>query len=244
MTTVSFISAKHSPGATTAAAALGIASSERQTTALLELDPTGGDLAAYCRLSTHCGVVSAIELTRTATRSSLDGHMQSHGDVRILAGPMSPSQTRSALDLAGDAMVSAAHAEYEAALLDLGRINNRPEQQAEAWLSNSDLIVVVLRPTLAGVEHVRSLLPTIRELAETRLLTIGTSPYSPSEVGEALDCPVLGSLPLSDRDVELLFGNPNSKALRRTALMRSARACLDEIGALTANAPEHMAATA
>ena len=243
MTTIAFVSAKHSPGVTTSAAVIGLALSEHTPTALVELDSAGGDLAAYCGLNTSRGVLSSIGLLRDSEARSTEDHVQTFGGLDVLVGPMSASQMRSASDLVSDALLTATQSAFDVALVDLGRVTDQPADQTITLLSRAKTIVVVLRPSLAEVEYVRALLPNLRKLARTLLLVVGTTPYSPTEVSRTLDCPLLGSLPFSERDVELVLDKPNSKAAQRTALMRQARVCATELLAQTSEPPaEHLAA--
>jgi Flp pilus assembly CpaE family ATPase len=225
VTTIGFLSAKHSPGTTIGALSIGIALTEFSRATLIELDPAGGDLAAYCRLNVERGLLSAVSMTRSEDDTNdFERHLQQHGGLNLMTAPMSPGQMRSVGIAATPAAIAASSKWSDVTLIDFGRLPTDDPNFIQQ-LAACDQIVLVLRPALADVEHVRTRLPSLRRITSPRLLVIGSTPYSPVEIATTLECDLLGALPFSPSEVELLCERPDEKATRRSALMRAARQC-------------------
>lgn len=224
MTTIGLVSAKHSPGVTTSALAIGSAIAEQTNALLVEMDPAGGDLAASCGLSVDRGLLSTLTTMRNAAGTGeIQSHLQRHANLDILVGPMSPTQMDNAIRSTGAAVLQTAQANFEVTLVDFGRVDFDSTSPTVSLLEMCDRIVIALRPTLGDVEHVRARLATVPSNVDAELLIVGSAPYTATEVIAAIGCPLFGQLPYNERDVELLNSKPDSKAARRTSLMRAAR---------------------
>jgi hypothetical protein len=81
-------------------------------------------------------------------------------------------------------------------------------------------VVLVAAPTLEGVAHCQARMNSLGFLpGRAAVLTIGSRPYRPDEVGAALDVPVLGSIANDRRGAEELA---SGRVGRRSELLRSA----------------------
>lgn len=226
MTCVAFTSTKHSPGVTTTAVAFAMAAAIDGPTLLIELDPAGGDLAALCGLSLQKGLISyAANARHTTTDVCIADHAQRHGDVDVLVAPTSPEQSISAIERSASRLVVNARSHYDHVVVDLGRFGSHVAPIAR----HCDVAAVVLRPTLAAVEHVRSRIETLRSIHDLHLLAVGSSPYSPAEVTEVTNLPLLGTLPHDRRDAGLVIDSPTASATRKCGLLRSARSILSTV---------------
>jgi MinD-like ATPase involved in chromosome partitioning or flagellar assembly len=214
VTVIGFCSAKHSPGVTTSALALLTALGPEGL--LIEADPAGGDLAPTLQLSTEVGLLSAHAAMRNGNRASLTDHLQLHQGRQLLIGPTDPNQMTNVLSRTGIALVELASEIADTVLVDLGRL---PHQGVHPLVNHVDQMVVVLRPTLNAVDHLRNRLGDLPD--STQILVVGSTPYKPVEVAEALNRSLNGVLPMSQRDVELLIDRPSSKAYDRSALAKS-----------------------
>ncbi|MGH9283318.1 MAG: hypothetical protein ACRD0S_10340, partial [Acidimicrobiales bacterium] len=100
MSLVALISAKGSPGVTTAAVALAAGWPVARSTVVVEADLAGGDLAAACGLAIEPGLGSFA----SAGRHGFDAAaLLSHAQllpcgVRALVGPLSDDEAGAALD--------------------------------------------------------------------------------------------------------------------------------------------------
>jgi MinD-like ATPase involved in chromosome partitioning or flagellar assembly len=225
MSIIGFASAKHSPGVTTSVLALGLAIAEQRSVLAFEADPSGGDLGAMCGLTLERGLLSSLATMRNGASANLDSHVQRHGPLNVLVGPSSISQMENVLQATGRSALEAATSSFDETLVDFGRLTASPPN----LLSLCERLILVVRPTLMSVEHARSRLSDLGSETNVQLLVVGSQPYGPTEVAEALGRPLLGHLPLSPRDVELLTNNPKSKSAPRSGLMRAARTIADRL---------------
>jgi hypothetical protein len=214
VTVIGFCSVKHSPGTTTSVLALLTAFGSDAL--LLEADLAGGDLAPTLQLSTEIGNLSALAAMRNGNRTALTNHVQDHQGRKMLVGPTDPTQMVNVLHHSGTALVDAARMNVQTVLVDLGRL---PHSGEHPLVNHLDQLVVVLRPTLNAVDHLRNRLDNLPD--STQLLVVGSMPYQPTEIASVLNRSLNGVLPASQRDVELLIDRPTSRAYARSALARS-----------------------
>ena len=221
-------SAKHAPGVTAAAVALAVAAGPLPASLVVEADPGGGDLAARCDLSTEPGLGSLAASGRHGTAVDLTDHVQplAPGPFGLLAPP-SPSLTRSALGALGGRLADALGAWPGTVVVDCGRWD--PHGPAVALARVADALIIVLRPTVEGVEHVRARLDDFRSAGAGMVaaLLVGDRPYPPTEVAAALGLPVIGALPLDAKGVKALERQMIGAETRRSTIVRAARSALD-----------------
>jgi hypothetical protein len=223
------VTAKGSPGGTTASLALTAAVSA----VLIEADPAGGDVAARAGLPLSPGVVSLAAAARWPTSPiELEAHLQPlPAGGSALLGPTSPEQAGAALGTIGERLAAALEAADRPVVVDAGRWG--PGNPAASLVAAAGHVLVVLRPTVEGVEHVRTRLDALSAAAgdRLRLVLVGERPYTCADVEVTLGVPVLGALAPDRRGAAAVVGRGRPGAARRTALVRSARTLLDRLAA-------------
>lgn len=241
MSVIAFGSAKAAPGVTTALLACAAAWPADRRVVVAELDPDGGDVAAWYGLRGEPGLLSyAAQGRRSLHPDTILDHTQplpGPGGVRVLVGPPAPEQAAAGLGAllgAGldDRLGGLAGVDV---LVDCGRL--RPGSPLTGLLPAVTTTVLVARPTLAEIAHLR---PRVAALRASRpaLLLIGEAPYDAEEVAEALAAPVLGVLADDARGAAALAGRAASRHLRRSALARSAVAIAERLTATGADEPK------
>jgi len=234
MTVIAVTSVKHSPGATTLALALvaawasGPASGDRRAV-LVEADPAGGDLAGRIGLPLEPGLVSlATSARHPGAPVDVAGHLQLlPAGGQVVLGPTSPEQADGAVRSLAHRLPGAVRS-FGFAVIDCGRW--APGSPAGAALAGSDVSLVVVRPDLVGIEHLRSRLDTLRHMAggELVIAVVGERPYAADAVRSATGCNVV-AVAVDPAGVEGLHGGRRTAFARRSPLVRSARSVLDRV---------------
>ncbi|MGF1645862.1 MAG: hypothetical protein ACFCVF_02920 [Kineosporiaceae bacterium] len=233
---VALVSAKGSPGVTTAAVALAAVWPEPAV--LCDLDPAGGDLAIRYRgpqgepLEPDTGVISLAAALRRGAAAHLADHVQVvGGGLPVLTGVSGPEQ----LAGVGPVWQHVARALRESpadVLADCGRLAGA--SPVEAVVNAADLVVVVSRDSAADLAHLRTRLSRLesRPAAGTVGVVLVVAEGRRSRVvadvgrllaGAGLAAPVLGAIAQDRRGADALAA---ADALRasRSSLVRSARA--------------------
>ena len=231
MDIVPFVAVKGSVGVTTAALTLAAVWPDgRGAPVVVECDPGGGDVAARFGLEVIPGVVSlAAELERfgpAGTGDQVGGHTQElPGGLRVLVAPTSPEEMRLPLDRLAEDLPRLALGEVDL-IVDCGRLEASAMRQRTAVLrliQRCGLMVVVVRPELAALQHLNVWLPTLRSLdVEVLALLSGRGPYSPEEIAATMGLRVIGALP-HDRAAADVVGGASGSRPDRSALFRAAR---------------------
>ena len=234
MAIVPLVAAKGSVGVTTTALTLAAVWPEgRGAPLVVECDPGGGDVAARFGLGVIPGVVSlAAELERSGPADPADcgnqvgGHTQElPGGLRILVAPTSPEEMRLPLERLAEDLPRLAQAKADF-MVDCGRLEASAMRQHTAVLrliQRCGLVVVVVRPELAALQHLNVWLPTLRSLDVAILaLLSGRGPYSPEEIAQTMDLRVIGALP-HDRAAADVVGGASGSRPDRSPLFRAAR---------------------
>lgn len=176
-------SAKGSPGVTTTAVVL--AGAWPVEPVLADLDPAGGDVALRYRdgagvpLDPDRGLLSlGAAVRRGSSEARLADHVQQvSGGLEVLAGVSSPSQVQGL----GPAWLHLARLLREVperdVIADCGRL--LPGSATVPVLQNADAVLLVARPTVEGLAHLRERLQSFAES-----LQFGT--YEAVPVGVAL----------------------------------------------------------
>lgn len=230
MSLVCLLSAKHSPGVTTAAVALASVW-PRRVALVVECDPAGGDLAALTGLSLEPGLTSLAAAQRhglTATDFAAHAQRLPCGPHAIVA-PLSGGGTRAALSALSDRLGRGlAGIEDTDALVDCGRLD--PAPPVRRLIEMADLVLLVTRPTLAGIEHSASRLEHLRaSRPNVGLLLVGDRPYPAQEVAAYVGSPVFGVLAFDPPAAESLVSAAPSTRLARSLLVRSARSVAEAL---------------
>jgi hypothetical protein len=214
MTTIALASLKHSPGVTTLSIALTMASADRdEPTLLVDLDPFGGDVAAYVGLAVDPGLGTLAAAHRRA-ESPLDlsrHHAELPNGGAVIVNPGVPSQI--------------------ASILDCGRlVSGSPALPA---IERADHLLIMIRPTLAGVALVQAQGGWLRSIRRdsVSLVLLGDRPYGADDVSAVTGFEVAGVVPTDQRGALGVCGALPHRAARRTPLARSARAIADGLWA-------------
>jgi MinD-like ATPase involved in chromosome partitioning or flagellar assembly len=224
MTTIAVLSVKHAPGVTTAAVALAAAYGEGAL--VVEADPSGGDIAARSRLTLEPGLLTlAAAGRRVGTALDFSPHLQAlPGGGGVVVAPVDPDLARAAVTTTAPRLAGAQGAQLT--IIDCGRFF--AESPARPVIRSADVAVVVIEPTVAGVEHLRARVGGLDRpiLGRLAVLLVGDRPYGAAEVEQVVGNPVVGSLAVDPRAVAALYAGSGA---RRSMLVRSARSALDAI---------------
>ncbi|MFE2470303.1 hypothetical protein [Streptomyces mirabilis] len=254
---VTCIASAKSCGVTTAALALTLASS--RPSLLAECDPAGGTIRAGLlqgQISAGYGLyhlaaadrVGPIELANAFASHlwPLDGHA---GHRKVLPGLTDPAQAGS-LSRTWPALADVLHVMAESAghdvFVDAGRLalesgHLHPTLTPAPLLHRADLVLLAVRGTEQGLTLARHLMRPLRaELDEhgsgsdaLGLLLIEDGPFRSHQVAEALEAPVLASLPWDPETASYLTtGGKPSRGFARSPLLRYARTATEQFWAL------------
>lgn len=229
MSVIGVLSAKSSPGVSTAVAAL--ATLWPRPVLVVDADPAGGDLLAGWtgrwwvsgQLRSDANVVSFATTTRhldAVPAEALVGHVQQVPDldhVRLLAGVNRRAQTEA---IAPDGWQRLAYAARDVGdgeadvLIDLGRW-----EPHTPWplLQVCDLVLLGLRPTL---RHLRTAMPVVatlqHDLPSHRIAAavLASTPSRAGNLGRALDLPVAAQLPDDPDSARLLSDGLTTSPVR------------------------------
>jgi MinD-like ATPase involved in chromosome partitioning or flagellar assembly len=242
------LSAKGSPGVTTTALALAAtAGVEGQATRpgsvlLVEADPAGGDLECWCGPRGEPGLLRAV----TDVRERSDGdRLRSHA-VQVVPGvdailaPTTEVSAGAAWRSSTDGFAEALADLAGVVIVDGGRWLASPPAVLERLVVAADVVGVVCRPTLASVEHARSLVSTMQTTARHVVAVVvgGNRPYGPQEIASALHAQVAGVLPWDPRGLAALVEQGAGRSWLRSPLATAAGSLLRNLGGITARRPE------
>lgn len=229
MPAYAFVSAKGSPGVTTAAAALAAVGTVQAQTLLVELDPSGGSVQVQAGGGAVFGLVeAAAQLRRDPGNLAAvrDSAVELPAGVRTLLAPAASHTSESVIRSLESRWLRILAACAPLVLVDAGRW--AASQRSAPRVGGADLMVAVCHPTLESVEHTRHILQPLRETArqQVAVLVIGTKPYSPEEIAHHLGTPLAGSIAWDPRGAAALWSRGVSRAWLRSRLARSAAATL------------------
>jgi Flp pilus assembly CpaE family ATPase len=231
------VSAKGSPGVTTAAAALAAVATTEGRALLAELDPSGGSVQVLAGSTAGVGLMEAAgQLRRDADPGAIDGNTTLlPSGVPTLLAPSAGSVAESVIDSVGGRWVPTLRSAALDVFVDAGRWE--PSQRTALRVVGADLLVVVCRPTVAGVEHTRHLLDRLREIARRPVaaVVVGDRPYPPEQVAGFLDVPLAGHIAWDARGATSLWAHGVTRVWLRTQLARSAQATLAGLAAQVPN---------
>jgi len=238
VTLIAVAADKGSPGVTTTVVALG--SVWPRPTVVAECDPAGGDVALRLRaagggpLLPARGLVSYAAALRRGTAPLLDHTQQVEGGLEVLVGLDTAEQGAGLIGLWPGVAAGLSREPDADVLADCGRLG--PGSPAVEVLRAADLVLLLTRPTLDAVVHLRDrlavLLPEITSGGRTP--DVGVLVLAPlrhqsatAEVAATLaqsdvTVPVLGRIVADPDGAAGLNGRP-VRRLDRTWLVRSAR---------------------
>ena len=98
-------------------------------------------------------------------------------------------------------------------------------QRTSNRIAGADLVGLVCRPTVGGIEAARLTLERLRAAARAPVVVVvvGRKPYRPEEIAGHLEVPLGGTLAWDPRGVTALWVGGATVRWRRSALAKSAR---------------------
>lgn len=227
MPAIVLVSAKGSPGVTTAAAALAAAGTGGAATGLLaELDPSGGSVQVLAGGPAAWGLVDAAgRLRRQASAEAIrDTATVLPPGLPCLLAPPAGHIAESVIGSGGDRWLTSLRAAAADVVVDAGRWE--PSQRTAGRIAGADIVAVVCRPTVAGIESARLALDRVRSAARApvAVVVVGRKPYAPDEIAHHLDAPLGGAIAWDPRAAANLWGGGVTARWLRSSLARSAAA--------------------
>lgn len=213
-----------SPGVSTVSVGLA-AGSPQPGTLLLEMDPSGGVLAARFALAQQPGLASLAAAARHGVTGVFDQHAQ-----RLPVGVDVVVAPGSAEVAAGSVSVLARHANTvlrdlaPTVVVDAGRLY--PASPATDILAAADAVVLVATPTTEYLDHLDARLTSLRNAVKSDrigLALVGKGLYPAAEIAARLAVSVWAELPHDPRGAGVLAGRLTGRTWRRTALVRALR---------------------
>jgi MinD-like ATPase involved in chromosome partitioning or flagellar assembly len=240
MSLLALAAGRGSRGVTTAT--LALAATWPTGALVAECDPAGGSLAARFGLEPLPGILSP----PTAARHGLDSAMVA-AHVRplplglpALIGPSRAEQAEALSRLWPSIAPVLAGLPDADVLADCGRVG--PHALTLELLRRADLVVLVAEPTLDGLEQLKDraaalaavLIDPARRAPSLAVLLLGDRPYPPGEVEawlaqQHLAVSQVAALADDPRGAAKLAGVPGRGDLRRSLLLRSARAAAERL---------------
>lgn len=219
---IALVSAKGSPGVTTAA--LSLAASTGDATLMVEIDPSGGSIECWTGTTSEPGLLRvASGLRRSLEADVVIGAIRTvPSGVSVVHAPTSGILAESTIAAIGERMTIAMAESNRVVILDAGRWCR--SQSTARRVIGCDAVAIVCQPTLSGVESARALIEPIQAVTGQApvLLLIGERPYSAAEVSAATGVMVIGVLPWDPGSVNTLLTSGTSRGWSRSRLARSA----------------------
>jgi len=210
-------------GVTTTVAALAAVWPDERRRVVVELDPAGGTLAAFCGLRVAPGLVSLATASRRGMeRDALWTHSQQLPcGGAVVVGPPSAAQAKRALKLVADSVVQLAEVDADV-LADCGRLDTT--STARTVFDGAQVQVLVARPQLPDLHHLAAWLGDASSNSALPIVVLaGSGPYPADEICAALGVDIAGQIPHDPAGVARLTETLNARTIGRTALLRAAR---------------------
>jgi hypothetical protein len=220
-------SIKGAPGVTTTATALASAWPQDRRVLLVEADPFGGDLAAWFGVAPTTGLWSLLAAGRRGIESDA---VWEHATtlptgLPVLYGLASADQAV-ANEAAWPAVAEALAALDADVIIDAGRLLPHFAGGIRPLLSLAEVLVVLCPPTLAGIVHLKTSLPSLIVASPSgRLIVQPTAEkgFSSDEIASTLTINVAPPVPRDPKGAAVLSGNPVGWANSKTTLAKWAR---------------------
>ncbi len=230
--TIVLVSVKGAPGVTTAAAAIaaaagdGAAAPDDPGVVLAELDPSGGSVQVLTGAPARWGAIDAAgRLRRRVDPSAVRDHLaDAPPGVATLTAPPAAHVAASVIASGGDRWLPSLRATAAEVVVDAGRWD--AAQPTAGRIQGADVVGLVCRPTVSGVESARLALDRLQAAARApiALVVVGRKPYGTDEIAAHVDAPVAGPLAWDPRAVAALWDAGATRRWRRSSLARSAAA--------------------
>lgn len=224
MPAIVLVSAKGSPGVTTAAAALSAAGASSGRGLLAELDPSGGSVQVLASGPAVWGLIDAAGRLRreSGPEPVRDNTTTLPPGVPALLAPTAGTIAESVIGSAGDRWLASLHMAAPDVVVDAGRWE--ASQRTAHRITGADLVGLVCRPSIGGIEAARLVLERLRAVARAPVVVVvvGRKPYRPDEIASHLDLPLGGALAWDPRGAAALWSGGAGRRWSRTSLGRSA----------------------
>lgn len=194
-------SGKGSPGATCCAINLAAGLATDSEVLLLDLDPAGGDVAAYLGLDTRRGLYPLLRMdSGLPDAPALLAEAEEREGVRAVCGFLEPSALSASVDLLARTVEDADR--ERTVVCDLGRVTAESARVA----ARADLVLLVVRPDVVSVLGAERALRRLESegVARQRIAAVVSCserrrPADLAEVAGALGLDVIGSTPIHRR---------------------------------------------
>jgi hypothetical protein len=221
-------SIKGAPGVTTTATAIASAWPQGRRVLLVEADPFGGDLAAWFGVAPTTGLWSLLAAGRRGIESDAVWKHSTTlpGGLPVLYGLASADQAV-ANEAAWPAVAEALAALEADVIIDAGRLLPHLAGGIRPLLSLAEMLVVLCPPTLAGIVHLKTSLPSLVAGSPSgRLIVQPTAEkgFSSDEIASTLTINVAPPIPHDPKGAAALSRNAIGWANSKAALAKWARA--------------------
>jgi hypothetical protein len=234
---IGLVSAKGSPGATTAALCLAAAADEGSSL-VLEADPAGGDVECWTGPHGEPGLVRLATALRPGLGTT---ELLSHAapGVRVVTAPTTETAATAALSQVTDRLAGIVAGLDIDVFGDFGRWS--PLQPTAARLAGADVVLAVCRPTLESIEHTRGLAASAGPVRVAGAVVVGgRRPYGPADISDALGVPVVGVLPWEPGAVLALLEHGPGHRWRRSGLAHASEDVVDAVHTLAVEVRAHV----
>jgi MinD-like ATPase involved in chromosome partitioning or flagellar assembly len=234
-------SIKGAPGVTTTAGALASTWPPGRKVLLVEADPFGGDLAAWFGVAPSTGLWSLL----AAGRRGLDPHAVWEHATNLPTGLAVLYGLASADQAVANEAAWPAVAEVLAALdadvvIDAGRLLPHFAGGIGPLLSVAQVLLVLCPPTLAGIVHLKTALPSLIDTSASRQLLVlptASKGFSSEEIASTLKIDVAPTIPHDPKGATALSANAIGSERSKTTLAKWARSTAAELVAFPSDAP-------
>ena len=203
-------SVKGSPGATTFA--LAMAARWRTGGAaplVVELDPSGGDVGTRWQCHDVPGLAGMVLAARQGPLDADGGFAQRLAiGVDVVVAPPSDAAAAAIDEFTASGRGPAVLRELAAArpvFVDVGRLD--PRSAAQSYLDKADELLLVARPELEQLRHLRARIQGLAERCPlVRLVLVGSGPYPAEEIAAYLGVPVAVAVPVDRSGAAIVNG--------------------------------------
>jgi len=228
-------SIKGAPGVTTAATALAAAWPQDRRVLLVEADPFGGDLAAWFGVAPTTGLWSLLAAGRRGLEADTVWEHATNlpTGLPVLYGLASADQAV-ANEAAWPAVAEALAALDADVIIDAGRLLPHFAGGVRPLLSLAQVLAVLCPPTLAGIVHLKTSLPSLTAASPSgRLIVQPTAEqgFSSGEIASTLMINVAPAVPHDPKGAFALSRNTIGWANSKTTLAKWARTNAAELAA-------------
>ena len=235
-------SIKGAPGVTTTATALASAWPPDRRVLLVEADPFGGDLAAWFGVAPTTGLWSLL----AAGRRGLDPQAVWQHATNLptglavlygLAGADQAVANEAAWPVVAEALTGLG----ADVVIDAGRLLPHFGGGIGPLLSNSEVLMVLCDPTLAGIVHLKTSLPLLVPPSSSRQLVMvptAKKGFSPDEIASTLNIEVAPRIPHDPKGTAALCAHDIGWAKSKSALAKWAQSTATDLSSFPSTSPQ------